>query len=187
MIALNDLEVKALLNLELTGAEEVIRQRFVVGCLTGMRFSDYSRVTTQHIDGKVIRILTTKRKKPVVIPLHPEARKIISSLGDTDYSLRYYNMKLPLIAQKAGIRAPVIVENKIAPGKVVTVEKLKYELVTTHTARRSFATNAYHAGIPVHSIMMITGHATEDDFFKYIKVNAYENANELLNHKFFKG
>jgi integrase len=78
-----------------------------------------------------------------------------------------------------------LIETKIENGKVEPVHKLKYELVTTHTARRSFATNAYRAGIPAGKIMQITGHKTEQDFFRYIKVSSIDNAMELQGHAFF--
>ncbi len=61
----------------------------------------------------------------------------------------------------------------------------KYELVCTHTARRSFATNAYKAGVPTIAIMKITGHTQESTFLRYIKVSAEENAEMLAKHPFF--
>ena len=61
----------------------------------------------------------------------------------------------------------------------------KYQLVTVHTARRSFATNAFLRDIPTISIMKITGHRTERAFMKYIKISQEENANKLTNHPFF--
>ena len=63
--------------------------------------------------------------------------------------------------------------------------KPKYDLVTSHTARRSFATNAYLAGLPPISIMKITGHKTESSFMKYIKISEKENAIQLKGHEFF--
>ena len=55
----------------------------------------------------------------------------------------------------------------------------------TYTARRSFATNAYLAGLPPISIMKITGHKTESSFMKYIKISEKENAIQLKGHEFF--
>lgn len=57
-------------------------------------------------------------------------------------------------------------------------------MVTSHTARRSFATNAYRAGIPSLSIMQITGHSTETSFMKYIRISKEENAIALSKHTF---
>ena len=52
--------------------------------------------------------------------------------------------------------------------------------ITTHSARRSFATNQYLAGFPSISIMKLTGHRTEKAFMKYIKVTSKEHAQKLL-------
>ncbi len=61
----------------------------------------------------------------------------------------------------------------------------KNELITVHTARRSFATNAYLQNVPTISIMKITGHKTEKSFLKYIKISQEDNANKLIAHPFF--
>lgn len=61
----------------------------------------------------------------------------------------------------------------------------KYQLITSHTARRSFATNAFKAGLPSISIMKITGHKTERSFLKYIKITKEENAKLIMEHHFF--
>jgi len=67
-------------------------------------------------------------------------------------------------------------------GLKVTEAKKKHELVTTHTARRSFATNVFKSGYPAISLMKITGHRTEKAFLLYIKVTPEENANKLMEH-----
>ena len=61
----------------------------------------------------------------------------------------------------------------------------KWELVTVHTARRSFATNMFLAGVPTISIMKITGHRTERAFMKYIKITQEQNADILSKHPYF--
>ena len=67
-----------------------------------------------------------------------------------------------------------IVENR--GGKIITLVYPKYQLVGMHTARRSFATNMYKRRFPTISIMKLTGHTTESNFLKYIKVTPEENA-----------
>jgi integrase len=62
----------------------------------------------------------------------------------------------------------------------------KFKFISTHTARRSFATNLYIADIPAISIMKITGHKTERSFMYYIRISQEENADKLLTHPFFK-
>jgi len=55
----------------------------------------------------------------------------------------------------------------------------KYELVTSHTARRSFATNLYRRGIPSTQLMLLTGHRSESSFLRYIKVSREDNARDV--------
>ncbi|WP_370567592.1 hypothetical protein [Dysgonomonas sp. Marseille-P4677] len=61
----------------------------------------------------------------------------------------------------------------------------KSDLVSAHTTRRSFATNAFLAGVPPIQIMKITGHKTEKAFMTYMKISESENAKKLQLHPFF--
>ncbi len=111
----------------------------------------------------------------MAIPTHVEIKNILARWGDTlpcSTSLRYYNILLPKIAAKSGRHDKILVENKIeadenggAPAYEVQMELVpEHSLISTHTAGRSFATNAYNAGIPVRKIMPITGYKTEASF-----------------------
>lgn len=186
-IYLTPQEIEAIARVQLTGTAEAIRSRFIAGCVTGLRHSDYSRLQPGHIQGGKVKILTRKRNKPVIIPVHPLLSQMLPTIATTKPpTLRYFNMLLPLIGQKAGIRGTQTLEIKLSSGEIAKRKLEKYELITTHTARRSFATNAYKAGIPTAKIMLITGHSTEASFFKYIRIGAEENATELMEHEFFK-
>lgn len=61
-------------------------------------------------------------------------------------------------------------------------EKSLYDCISSHTARRSFATNLYLDGFPILDIMKITGHKTEKAFMKYIKVSKIDTAKRLHKH-----
>jgi integrase len=80
---------------------------------------------------------------------------------------------LKLIGQKAH-------DEKISKGDLK-----KWLVIRTHTARRSFATNAYLSGIPMRDIMQITGHHTTESFLRYIRVTKLETAQKLKDHPFF--
>lgn len=162
------------------------RNLFLIGCYTGLRVSDFSRLRDAHI-GKFITIKTQKTGAPVVIPIHPVVREIIDSgfdLSDT-VSDQKLNVHIKDLCRMAGIDEEVLV-NKNVGGHNTEVVLPKYQLVSSHTARRSFATNAYKAGVPTIAIMKITGHRLESTFLKYIRVSAEENAEILSNHPFFK-
>jgi integrase len=98
-----------------------------------------------------------------------------------DYTI---NTNVKTLCRCAGISGSVVLA-KFETGKRTEITKEKCDWVTTHTARRSGATNMYKAGIPSISIMKITGHHTEKSFLKYIKITQEENAELLSKHPFF--
>jgi len=65
---------------------------------------------------------------------------------------------------------------KSKAGKQIDVNMEKWQAVSTHTARRSFATNFYEMGIPAINLMQITGHSSEKQFMGYINIDKKQNA-----------
>jgi len=97
---------------------------------------------------------------------------------------QHINRDLKIIGKKAGLDTTVVVEKTIG-GQSQQLKFKKYELISTHTARRSFCTNAYIAGMPTLDIMTISGHQTERVFYKYIKASSLERARKIAEHPFF--
>lgn len=162
------------------------RDAFLIGAFTGLRVSDYARLKEMNITD-TIRIQTVKTGAKVVIPIHWVVQEILDR--GFDFDSKIYDQKINEYIKKVGKAAGICDEIMItrnAGGMSVQETHPKYELITTHTARRSFATNAYKAGIPTISIMKITGHTRETTFLRYIKVSEDENAEMLKNHDFFK-
>jgi len=169
---------------------QVIKDRFMLGCFTALRVSDFSRLSQVNMEEDFIRIKPlkgTQKNSDVVIPIHWVIKEIISR--GFDWNKKVYDQKINAaikpICKMAGIKGKVSL-SRTEGGKLVTTTHEKYELVTTHTARRSAATNMFKAGIPTLAIMMITGHKTEKSFLKYIKVSQEENAEMLKDHPFFR-
>lgn len=165
-------------------ALERVRDLFIVGCWTGCRFSDIAQITPENIIGGFIRIKQYKTGAKVVIPLNPVVTVILNKYGGrlpAAISNQKFNENLKTIARLAGIDEKT--HKAITRGgvKVSTAYK-KWELVTTHTARRSFATNLYLSDVPTLTIRAITGHKTESSFLKYIKVSSEEYAKKLQKH-----
>jgi hypothetical protein len=94
------------------------------------------------------------------------------------------NQFLKEIGILAELNDPVLVPSSEGDSKKERTV-LKHTLITTHTARRSFCTNAYKQGILVQDIMAISGHKTEKVFLSYIKVDLLENASRISNYGFF--
>ena len=78
----------------------------------------------------------------------------------------------------AGIDSPVEIVR--TNGGVSTKESLKkYELICTHTARRTGATLMYLSGMDIYDIMKITGHTSPAILKKYIKANDLDVARKI--------
>ncbi|MEO1517680.1 MAG: phage integrase SAM-like domain-containing protein [Bacteroidota bacterium] len=179
-VYLTEEELERLNGLDLTGDHrlEKIRDLFLVGAWTGLRYSDFTNIKPENIQGDQIHIEQEKTGHKVVIPILPIVRVILDKY-DNNLPAKISNQKtneyLKEICQLAKIDTPMLVG--ITKGGERETEKYKkWQLVTTHTARRSFATNSYKRGIPAISIMQITGHRTEAAFLKYIKLSSSEHA-----------
>ena len=167
---------------------KIIRNKFILGAFTALRVSDFNHLENIHIAGDYFRITTQKTGTAVVIPIHPIIRRMIDAGFDisTPITDQKINKQIKHIARMAGI-TQMVEATKIINHKAVVGHYPKCDVITTHTARRSAATNMYKAGIPSISIMKITGHTTEKAFMKYIKISAEENAELMAKNKFFMG
>lgn len=183
-IYLNEKELRTLLDLDLSKSKklEKVRDLFVVGCYTGVRFSDLGQINYQNIQGEFIRIKTQKTGKDVVIPILSEIRPIIAKCGG-NLPKPYTNQVMNRYLKELGEQAEIDGEFNTYTNKGTERLKhtcMKWEMISTHTARRSFATNMYLRKWDTISIMKITGHSSEKVFMNYIKVSQEENAKRIL-------
>ena len=192
-IYLSNDELTTLYSLDLTNDVRLdrVRDLFLIGCYTGLRFSDYSELRPLNISfgGRILSVTTQKTAARVSIPLNPNVLAILDKYDGVPprtMSNQKFNQYLKELGQVAGLTAPVE-RTRTQGGIRSTLTAQKWELLTTHTARRSFATNAFLAGVPTVSIMKITGHKSETQFMKYIKVTGEQNARLLLEHPHFNG
>lgn len=167
-----------------------VRDIFIIGCYTGLRYSDLFTINNENLidKGRKLRIKTEKTGELVIIPLHTYIKEIIKKHGGIpQYKIANQTMNESLkdIGRLSGITENVLITSTQGTD-IETKSYKKHELVSVHTARRSFATNAYLNDIPTISIMKITGHRTEKSFLKYIKISQEDNANKLTKHSFFK-
>jgi integrase len=190
-IYLNEDELKKIYSHDFSDKPHLERQRdlFIAGCWTGLRFSDLNKLDAKRINGQYLTVKTDKTGETVVIPIHPIVKEIHVKYKDkyesgfppalTNQKMNEYLKKIC----KAVKDFNRIIDTEFTAGGVRVSKKMDlHDLVTTHTARRSFATNLYLSGFPSISIMKITGHRTEKAFLKYIKITPEENAKKLLEH-----
>ncbi len=189
-IYLNEKELDEFYNLDLSNSPKLerVRDLFLVGCWTGLRFSDFSNIGPDNIKGEYIHIGTQKTGEEVIIPIHRVVNEIM-----TKYKGKYFNSLPPNISnqkmnkylKEIGKQLDVLnqkVSVSITKGNLrVTSMVDKFDKLTTHTARRSFATNLYNK-VSSQVIMKITGHRTEKAFLKYIRATPIEYAETLKLH-----
>lgn len=171
-------------------ALNLAKNKFLIGAFTALRVSDFNRLREVNLSENLIRIKPkkgTRKNEDVVIPIHPVVREILSAGFEieTQMSEQKLNEHIKEVCRLAGITQPVTTA-RTEGNRLAERTAPKYQMVSTHTARRSGATNMYKAGIPAISIMKITGHTTEKSFMKYIKITQEENAELLKEHPFFK-
>lgn len=185
-IYLTEPELQRLSDLDLTGKPrlERVRDLFLVGCYTGLRFSDFIAIRPEYVKDGLIRMEQFKTMGKVVIPCHPVVQTMLDKYNGQlpgAISNQKMNDYLKEVCQLAGLTSR---EGKgITKGGVRVVRSVeKWQLVSTHTARRSFATNMYLLGVPAITIMRITGHKTEKAFMRYIRLDEEQHAKIIALH-----
>lgn len=170
-------------------AREKIRDLFVVGCLTALRYSDYSSLTADNFQNGYIVKRTKKTNVTVRIPMHDYVKEIIEKYSGSipsGYNIQYFNAYIKLICKEIGLNDR-ITYSYTKGGELKTVTREKWQLISSHTARRSAATNMYLTGrMRPMDIMKITGHKTESCFFRYIKITDEDVARQLSGDVFFR-
>lgn len=182
-VYLDEEELQTLFELDLSQNPrlEKVRDLFLIGCHTGLRFSDFTRLRPENIDNDFIEIETQKTGKSVVIPIHDVVKEILLKYKNNlpkAISNQKMNSYLKEIAKLSDFNESTT-KSYTKGGQKISRTFSKFDLVTTHTARRSFATNTYKMGVPAITIMQITGHLTEKAFLRYIRLTPREHAEKL--------
>lgn len=181
-IFLTEDEIKKINNLDLSKNVrlEKIRDVFILGCLTGQRFSDVLRISERNIKDDFIILTQKKTKQQAFIPLTVDIKSILEK----------YNFRVPTVyEQKVNYEIKDICKdleiNESIPVSIIKGgdEKTewipKYKLVKTHTGRRSAITNMYLKGFDMITIMSVSGHKKESEVLKYIRATPLQKAERL--------
>lgn len=165
-----------------------VRDTFLVGCETGQRYSDYKRITAADVvrmkDGsECVRITQKKTGKTLFVPLSARLRIILErSGGRRSYCTDRFNRGIKEVCRLAGFTEDV----EVTAAYGLKREKRRvpfYELVSSHTARRTCATLMYLAGCPLADIMAVTGHSEESTLRKYLRMTDEEKGIALANSR----
>jgi integrase len=209
-IYLSKEEIQALYDMKLSGFDEEVRDVFLIGCYTGLRYSDLCRITESCIGETasgtpVIRIVQKKTKSPVIIPILDN--NLIDLLKKYNYNVPHIidvslnrNIKntlerlshtVPSLAKKERTILTVLEKRIEEEGRKKGIEPFEYddegfpikprwEMVSLHTARRTFITNVYLSGkFSIEFMMKLSGHKKYDTFKKYVRMSLDEYADDI--------
>ncbi|MBT3612216.1 MAG: site-specific integrase [Flavobacteriales bacterium] len=192
---LNDDELEKLRSLDLSKNKrlEKVRDIFLVCSLTGVRFSDFKNLKLENIElgenGRLIKYFAKKTQKHITTLCTDVTLNILKKYNFNlpSISNQKMNLNIKVVCELAGINNNVIV-NTYKCGKPIQFQKKKYQLISSHTARRSFTTNLVKKGISNFSVMTATGHKKESTFLKYVQSvdneiidNIYKSLNRMAN------
>ena len=179
---------------QLTDSLDNAKDWLIISCYSGQRISDFMRFTDEQIrienDKSLLEFTQKKTGKNMTVPLHPKVLEILNKRkGKFPYKIsdQKYNVFIKTVCELAKIN------ESIKGSKLLETKKgsktfrkqsgtfKKYELVTSHIGRRSFATNFYGT-IPTTFLIYITGHSTESMFLNYIGKSNKDLALEITKY-----
>jgi len=185
-------EVKRMEELNLTGKLELARDILVFLCHTGQRFSDLQAMKENGIlieteFGTSIRYISTKENNEVYAPLLGSAKKIFEKYqGVPTGEFAAVVTDVKEVGRLAHIDREVL-KKEIRGGKIIVKKKKAYQLIGTHTGRRTFINNMLLLKNPTYLIMKVTGHKTESAFRKYVGISSEEASKIFLKNENKKG
>lgn len=194
---LETIKAKKLSNPSLKNAKKWL----LLGCNIGQRGGDLLKITEENFVSRngleVIELKQQKTGKEITIPILPTTKEILEDGLPTQISIQKFNKYIKEVCEEAEIKE-IIKGSKIPDKdedekkdkksknrekrKVIGMYK-KWELITSHVCRRTFATNQYGI-LPTPLIMQVTGHSTEKMFLSYIGKNSYDFAQQIA--QFYK-
>ena len=192
-IYLSENELRKMKDLDLSNdkTKELARDIFLVGCYTGQRISDYNRLSGIDIVEKYgvhfFEILQKKSGVKVNCPITTELREIMARYNNQPppkLSDQKINKYLKLIGRRLDMNEDVLCHDTKG-GVKRTYTRPKWEMMESHTARRSFCTNVYLKKMSIQDIMHFSGHKTEKEFLKYIRITSDERTRHILGQEFF--
>lgn len=173
VINLTEKEVMKIGKVKVPRELQAAKDWLLISCYTGQRVSDFMKFNSDQMkkvnDRVCISFIQQKTKKEILLPIHPVVLEIIKRYKNNfplKLSATKYNNHIKQIGRIAQLNESVNAVKRVGHRvKKLIVEK--WEALTSHIGRRSFATNFY-GKIPTPLLMQATGHTTEQMFMKYI-------------------
>lgn len=176
-IALNKAELNILLEYPFkTIQHQKVRDFFIFSALTGQRYLDYYLAKRNKIklsnDAEKWDLIQSKTGKRVIAPLNPTAQNILKKYNYSfDFvvsSIGQYNRLLKEIAKECNLNRTILTSS-ITGNKETSIHKPLHDLISSHTAKKTFITHAILSNIPISIIQKVTGN-TLATLEKYIQI-----------------
>ena len=161
---------------------EQVRDVFVLGCFTGMRFSDYSKIDTSAIRNNRLEFVQKKTGAKATIPIHPVVNAILKKYDNMLPKVppnNEFNRIIKIVGEKLTCLHVPFTKQVTYKRELTEFVAMKYSFLQTHTARRAFCSNEYLKGTDPMIIMSISGHKSHKSFMRYIKVSGEQFADKL--------
>jgi integrase len=172
------------LNLSANPRMDKVRDLFLIGCYSALRFSNFNNLKVENVTQGFLRLKQVKTSDLVTIPIIKRLQMVLDKYEGAlpkPVSNQEFNRVIKEVVKAAGLDYMVQVKS-FNGGIEKTDLKPLNELISSHTARRSYATNMFKLGIPTMLIMSATGHKTESSFLKYIRANNEDKAMLMAEH-----
>lgn len=162
---------------------ERTRDVFCFQCFTSLRYSDVAKLRREDIEGDIVKVVTEKTGNTIRIELNKYSRSILEKYQEDERPLpvpcnQRMNKWIKEVCFLAGIDQPMTLVYYKGAERIEEVHP-KYELIGTHTGRRTFICNALTMGIPAATVMEWTGHSDYKAMKPYIKIADQEKAKAM--------
>ncbi|WP_127023594.1 site-specific integrase [Flagellimonas beolgyonensis] len=165
----------------------MVRDLYCFGCFTGLRFSDLKALRPAHVFEDHLRMTLHKtRSTDHKIPLNKMAKEILERYQGTVYepipriSGQKFNEYIKECCERVGIDELICTTRYIGQRRVDQTRP-KYELITSHTARKTFVTNSLILGMNERVLKNITGHKDDASFKRYVDIAENFKQREMSN------
>ena len=181
VIYLTKEEIARVRELEFTESQaylDPIRDVFLFCCFSGLRHSDVNNLRRSDVKGDHIEITTQKTADSLSIELNKVTKAILEKYKDTpikdgkalpNYTNQAMNRDIKELCRLAGINEEIRVTTYKGNVRTDKIQP-KWELVGTHTGRRTFIVNALSLGITPNIVMKWTGHSDYKAMKPYIDI-----------------
>lgn len=178
-ISISMQDIEKLHNHEFVGKYNRVKDLFLIGCYSAMRFEDFSNFQILSLDERFLRMKQNKTEERVTIPIMKKLREILEKYDNNwpkPVSNQEFNRTIKEIFRSKALKIDKEITIKV---EGVSKKVMMSDLVGSHTGRRSYATNMFMLGVPNLLIMTATGHKTEKSFLKYIRATNEDKARLL--------